>query len=265
MKLIKQFAHHHIDGGIAATLSLERIHSDIYFLDRRATNDDWKDVAPEVWSSLMEKALKLGREVGMKELGLRTVEGRDVDSYKSVLFGFGFRPKHERVEFRSPLERLPGDEGSPIRWTTFDPTNPKALSEAAQVMQSAAVGDPDFDPSEDAEACLKSYLSDPVLTTGPQCLQIGWLEDRAAAIVVAQIDPESGWSRITYMAMMPEFRGRGLGKWVHRHGFKMMREQGGTLYQGGTLVTNERMIRLFTRHGCDEYRRMVEWSLKTTG
>jgi ribosomal protein S18 acetylase RimI-like enzyme len=79
------------------------------------------------------------------------------------------------------------------------------------------------------------------------------------AIVVAQINPKSGWSRITHMGIIPAFRSRKLGKWVHRHGFEMMRGQGGKLYHGGTVSTNTAMIRLFNQHGCKEYRRMQEW------
>jgi len=79
------------------------------------------------------------------------------------------------------------------------------------------------------------------------------------AIVVAQIDPKSGWSPITHMGIIRAFRGRKLGKWVHRHGFEMMRDQGGKLYHGGTVSTNTAMIRLFNQHGCKEFRTIQEW------
>lgn len=40
-------------------------------------------------------------------------------------------------------------------------------------------------------------------------------------------------------------RGKGLGQWLHKHGFAMMKAQGGREYHDGTISTNERMIRLF--------------------
>ena len=118
------------------------------------------------------------------------------------------------------------------------------------------------DPNEDALIALKGFLNEPTLTHGPECVQITHLKDQPAALIIAQIEPATGWSRITYMGIMPEFRGQGLGKWVHRHGFKMMREQGGSLYHGGAVSSNEGMIRLFQNHGCKEYRRMQEWAFK---
>ena len=44
------------------------------------------------------------------------------------------------------------------------------------------------------------------------------------------------------------YRGKGLGKWIHRHGFSMMKAQGGKLYHGGTVTENLAMIKLFQVH-----------------
>jgi len=79
------------------------------------------------------------------------------------------------------------------------------------------------------------------------------------ALVCAQVAAESGWSRITYMGPIPAARGQGLGRWVHRRGFAMLKAQGGTLYHGGTAVENHAMCKLFRDHGCTVYRRMTEW------
>ena len=88
---------------------------------------------------------------------------------------------------------------------------------------------------------------------------IGSVDGEPAGIVVAQINPRTRWSRISYMGLAPRYRGRGLGRYVHRHGLAMMREQGGELYQGGTVETNRPMVRLFEAHGCRFYRRLEEW------
>jgi hypothetical protein len=56
-----------------------------------------------------------------------------------------------------------------------------------------------------------------------------------AALTVVQMNPKSGWSRISYMGIAPKFRGQGLGKWVHRFSFRKMKEEGGKLYHGGTV------------------------------
>ena len=79
------------------------------------------------------------------------------------------------------------------------------------------------------------------------------------AFVCAQVAPSDGWSRITYMGLVESARGRGLGRWVHRRGFAMMRAQGGELYHGGTAAENAGMLRLFVDHGCDEVARLEEF------
>ena len=64
---------------------------------------------------------------------------------------------------------------------------------------------------------------------------------------------------ITFMGLLPAFRGRGLGRHVHRRGMALLRAQGGTLYHGGTSASNGAMIRLFEQHGCTVFARMVEY------
>jgi len=97
-------------------------------------------------------------------------------------------------------------------------------------------------------------MADAVLTHAPECIQVS-----DAGIVVAQVNPRTAWSRITYMGVLPAFRGRGLGRWVHRRGFAMLRGQGGVLYHGGTVETNRPMVRLFEAHACRFHRRLEEW------
>ncbi len=97
-------------------------------------------------------------------------------------------------------------------------------------------------------------MADPVLTHAPECIQVS-----EAGIVIAQVNPRTAWARITYMGLLPEHRGRGLGRWVHRRGFAMLRAQGGALYHGGTVETNRPMMRLFEAHGCRFHRRLEEW------
>ena len=120
-----------------------------------------------------------------------------------------------------------------------------------------STGDPDWDgdPAEE----LRGWLADPVLVTGPEVLQVGSLDGRPAALVCVQTNPRSGWGRITYLGVVPELRGRGLGAWVHRHGFAMLRTQGATRYEGGTATANAVMNRLFEAHGCERFRVEVGW------
>ncbi len=78
-------------------------------------------------------------------------------------------------------------------------------------------------------------------------------------MTVVQINPKSGWSRISYMGIVPRFRGKNLGKWVHRYSFRVMKAAGGKQYHGGTVATNKRMISLFELHNCNQFCEMEEW------
>jgi GNAT superfamily N-acetyltransferase len=178
-------------------------------------------------------------------------------AYHASLLANGFVLRGERVEFKSPVENLAIDDGTPLEWRDLDEVG---LDAVAAVLAETAEGDPHGHSERDRPRDeLTEWLADPVLTDGPECVQIGFENDRAVAFICAQVWPKNGWSRIAYMGVTPDARGRGLGRWVHRHGFRMIRDQGGTLYHGGTATDNEAMIRLFTGHGCEESERMLEF------
>jgi GNAT superfamily N-acetyltransferase len=231
---------------------LERANLDDYFFD--GTGAAWLEAdtpgrmhvmtVGNVTAALLAGARDRAIVDGAGVLDLRL----EPSPLSAALPGLGFRLRHSRVEYRTPLSELPDETGTPLAWRVA------TIAEAAPILQCAAAGDPDFDPDEDARACLESYMTDPVLTHAPECIQVC-----DAGIVIAQVNPRTAWSRITYMGLLPAFRGRGLGRWVHRRGFAMLRAQGGALYHGGTVETNRAMVRLFEAHGCRFYRRLEEW------
>jgi GNAT superfamily N-acetyltransferase len=196
--------------------------------------------------------------------GCRTIETRiDVlaffDAYRLALINTGFVHKGDRIEFKYPVEKLPDDEGNPIQWQPMDRVG---FEKAAHLLYEVSQGQPDADPNEDPVEALKRYLSEPGLTNTPACVHVGFFNGNPAAFVMAQVNRATGWSRITHMGLVPAFRSQGLGKWVHRHGFAMIRAQGGTLYHGGCSQENTVMISLFNRHGCKEVEKMHEWEWK---
>lgn len=256
-----RFSHSDNLGVELAAISVLGPFGNVFVLD--VHRQDGVVVSVAAWANLIEQAVKAVTLVGVIVI-FRPVEGKFESGIEADLGRIGFRKKHNRVEFRAPIKDLPGEAGSPVRWEELSPAGSFALEHAAEFLRTVATGDPDFDPKEDPLVALKGFLSDPNLTHSPDCVQIGYFEKQPAALIVAQVDSNSGWSRITYMGIAPQFRGRGLGKWVHRHGFAMMLKQGGSLYHGGTVTTNEAMIRLFRGHGCQEYRRMQEWAYEVS-
>jgi GNAT superfamily N-acetyltransferase len=231
---------------------LQRTNLDDYFID--GAGAAWVEAGPPgLWilsiagvatPVLVAEARARARALGATRLDLRI----EPSGLSEALPSLGFTRRHLRAEFRAPLAELPTGAGSPLEWRAA------GIDEAAEALASVALGDPDFDPSEDARASLVSWLADPVLTHDAECVQVS-----AAGFVMAQVNPATSWSRITYMGLRPEFRGRGLGRWVHRRGFDMMRARGGTLYTGGTVETNRPMMKIFEAHGCRPFRRLEEW------
>jgi hypothetical protein len=235
-------------------VSIENLWADVYGLRRSKS----ANVSPDIWQSLFVEAMAYAKTVNAKVVHYRLVESEDSDSIAEFLPKLGFTKKHDRIEFRADLKDLPDDSGTPLTWKTAAELNWTA-NEVAQFLKVVSFGDPDTDPSDDPLTYIQDWLNDPVLNAGLDCIAIGYLDEKPAAFVVAQVNPKTKWSRISYMGIVPQFRGQGLGLWVHRKGFSMMREQGGILYQGGTTTENHSMLRLFQKHGCKPYLRMEEW------
>ena len=156
---------------------------------------------------------------------------------------------------------LPSENRTPIKWQTA-----RELAWTAQDLalftKEVVTNALDVDPNEKPEDFIQDWLHHTEFTHGLDCAGIGFINDKPCALVVAQINKETGWSRLSYMGLVPEFRGKGLGKWVHRHGFEMMKAQGGILYHGGTHAENRPMRKLFKSHGCHVFCEMEEWSMK---
>jgi len=208
-------------------------------------------------ASLVPEAMARARAGGARLVRCRPLAGRVGPRFLDALRGNGFRELGERAEFKTAVADLPGDEGTPLDWRDLDAVG---LDRAAAALLETAAGDPHGDDgNDDPGKALAEWLGTPGLATGPGCVQVGFLDGRPAAFVCAQANTRTGWSRIAYMGVRPDLRGRGLGAWVHRRGFRIIREQGGTHYHGGTSTANAGMLALFRRHGCTETLRMHEF------
>jgi len=259
-----KFIHHDQDGGELALVLLEKNYGNHYFIQAFCMlgkkEEDWAKIDTTIWCKLIQDAFVESKKIPeLETLAFRMIEWGDCAPIARLLEELGFLKEQDRIEYRRELAELPGDEGSPLVWSAIPSLEIADLEKVVDLLKQAAVGDPSFDPDADSLAELQADLKDFALTTGAHCIHIGHIDGKQAAVVFVQINPKTKWSRITYMGLLPEFRGTGLGKWVHRHGFEMMRTQGGSLYHGGTVSTNQSMIRLFETHGCKVFRRMQEW------
>lgn len=244
-------------GAVVCSLRLLHLWADVYGLLLKADQGNFN---VEHWQNLFTQAIDVAKGKGARQIILRLTDGDQSEDLIKGLIELGFNKKQDRIEFRRKLSDLPSSEGTPIQWMT---AHDLEFTEAqiADFLSVVAEGDPDPEPTNDPLSHIQDWISDPVLTCGPKCIAIGLIQGEPCAFVVAQVDIQTKWSRISYMGVMPKFRGRGLGAWVHRHGFDMMRAQGGDLYHGGTSGDNLPMLSLFERHGCEVHCKMQEWVL----
>lgn len=213
--------------------------------------------AAHILAPLLTEALTVMRSRHARTLTCRVPQSRLNEAYRSAMLDTGFHEVGGRIEYKTPVEALPDEGPSPLSWRGMSELG---LDFAAGVFSRAALGAADWDPEhDDPRELIPAYLSEEGLTQDTDCVQVGFINDKPVAFVVAQVEPATGWSRITYMGVVPEARGQGLGQWVHRRGFALIRQQDGTLYHGGTAITNTAMRRLFERHGCQVYEQFVEW------
>lgn len=206
---------------------------------------------------LAHELVDLGRRRGWTRLSTRLDRDTLSPIYRAGLEDLGFAEANARVEYKTPIAALPDEGPTPFEWVALDRFG---RARTAALVDLAGPG-PEWEPEDTGDAVIAAALGRRGMYCAPDCVQVGLVDGEPAAFVIAQVEPASGWSTITFMGVAPAFRGRGLGRFVHRRGMAMLRAQGGTLYHGGTSETNRPMVRLFEAHGCRVHARLVEFSL----
>lgn len=175
------------------------------------------------------------------------------DRLVTILELAGYHQTEHRIRYRLDLEGRSTEEFAeriPIEWKNLEQID---LCHAADIMGRVSVGDPGHDPEEEPLEALRGYLDDPVLTGGPERVQVGYIDGSPVAFLCTQVNPRSGWGRITYVGVLPEWRRRGIGREVHRHGIASLIRQGCRLYEGGTEMENTGMRKIFETNGCEQF------------
>lgn len=255
---IKKIVHLDSSGNPWGILNVFQLWANVYGIIYSRPD---KRIDKTVWADLFDQAKTAAIEFGAETLTCRIRLEYEPDLFKEILTERGFKKDSGRIEYQLPISELPNEVGSPLTWRTAKELQWDALQIAA-FTKRVVEGALDVDPDEKVENFIQDWLQHEEFTSGLDCIAIGFDGEEPCALAVAQINKDTGWSRITYMGLIPSHRGNGFGKWVHRHGFNMMKEQGGKLYHGGTLVQNHQMRRLFESHGCKVFCEMEEWSCK---
>ncbi len=242
------------DGTQTCWLAFSHLWSDVYAVDQRGSGQ----CNAQEWAELFRRALRQASAKGASSVIFRMTENSSSKELAELMPHLGFEFKEGRKEFRAFVSDLPSDEGTPFVWRSAKELDWDAAC-IARALALTNAGALDTEPNENPLSYIGDWLADSSLLSGPECVSIGFVQSKFAGLLVAQTNPRTLWSRISYMGLAPEFRGQGLGKWVHRRGFVMLKQQGADLYHGGTNSRNFPMIRLFETHGCRPYLSMQEW------
>lgn len=214
----------------------------------------------EVWKDLFQSTVNEVLQVGADKILIRIRTDYEYEKFNSILADLNFDLEETRLEYRALINDLPSDEGTPLVWKSYGELNwteNELLSFVEQVTEKT-----DFLLNETSTSFISDWVHHNDLTHGPEIIHVGFFDDVPVSLCVAQVEKSSGWSRIAYMGLTPKHRGLGLGKWVHRHGFSMMKEQSGSEYVGGTSINNLPMNQLFKSHDCKSLWRLEEWAFK---
>lgn len=244
------------EGQEAGRVHIEHLWSDVFALKFKVANE-------KALPQLAVKIPELLKSEGPHQQGVilcRIVKGEIASAEMSRDLPFwGFQKKSERIEFKTPVTDLPETAETSLVWRTAEELawSPEKV---ADLLERVAVGDPDYDPTESGLSFIQDFLQDPQLTAGLSCIYIGFKDEAVAALTVVQTHLQEKWSRISFMGVLPEMRNQDIGLKMHRYSFKIMRQQGGLIYHGGTNAKNTGMLTLFRKNNCQIFREMEEWS-----
>lgn len=257
----KKFVYQNDDAKPWGIVSTEQFWANVYALKY---NRPEVRLDQEIWRGLFTQAKAAAINFGAETLVARLRKEYESEIFRSILTEIGLKKISERVEYQCDISLLPDDSGSSLQWKTASELcwDTKKIVQFAVDIRKEAL---DVEPDEKPEDFIQDWLQHEEFTSGLDCISVGFFNYKPCTLVVAQINKDTGWSRLSYMGIIPEFRGKGLGKWVHRRGFKMMKDQGGKLYHGGTHGKNWAMRKLFESHGCKLFCEMEEWKCNLKG
>ncbi len=228
----------------------------------------------DTWYEVFARELADASTAGVRLLGTRLVTARAGDvaglaprrsaAQREALQRLGFSPAEGRVEYELPLAEAIASLAAVARerrlaWRSVASAPGPPLEAAAALLARAAQGDPDHDPSDDALAMLLQRAKDASTLQSAECVQVGALEGRDAAIVLPSYRPATGVGSLFYLAVAPEARGRGLAAEALMHALVVLAAMGARTYHEGTAAANAPARRLLAHLAPEPTLTMEQW------
>ncbi len=258
--LSTHFIHLNSSGKIIAALRTESTANKEFRIILPTTMLKSDNILSTALNNLIEEAVFNLRKKDASRISFRVMEISSLSFLSDTLGKLEFSLDNSRVEYQTQVCDLPEKKHTPFVWVNVSEGTPFDVKYAATMLETAGDGNPEWGHLEQNIEVLNEYLSDTEFISDPKNLQIGFIENEAAGIILTQVIKE-GWCTIAYMGLLPAYRGRGLGQWIHQRGFQILKDLDGVTYHGGTASKNLKMRALFAKHGCEEFRTMQEWEL----
>jgi RimJ/RimL family protein N-acetyltransferase len=173
---------------------------------------------------------------------------READAdWNRLLTEAGFRVHRSKIYVGRDLANL-GEVESPFTWRTLDEIG-------AQEFLEWLIRVSEGDPFEEEPRDYKREYQELLEHAGERLDRRLWrvaLQDGLPVGLILPLsfggDPERG--TLSYVGVLPEFRGQGIGARLHLAGLALLAGAGVQRYVGSTDVRNEAMARVFARNGC---------------
>lgn len=191
-------------------------------------------------------ALTLAKEVAHCDELLSWDEPRRVRLH-TALQQAGFRAfRRKLLVTRDLTDSLP--RGGDFTWRTLAEVGEDAF---IALMTRAGEGDPfpaaDFDPRRE----WRELLEHAGASFDPQRWRVAIVDDEPVGVVLPTPYPEApDEGTLSYVGVLPAFRGRGLGSGLHASGLRLLADAGCRVYRGSTDERNTAMARVFERNDC---------------
>jgi RimJ/RimL family protein N-acetyltransferase len=191
----------------------------------------------------------LASEFAANDMEILSWERDDLAEMNAAFLDAGFRVGRRKIFVERDLAGFEPPKADPFDYTSLADVGERAF---VDVMTRAAVGDPFEDvTSRDALTDFRELVEYAGETFDPRWWRIARVGRRTAGVVLPQRFPgPRNEGTLFYVGVLPEERGKGLGRALHAAGLGFLASAGVSRYIGSTDDRNEPMIRIFEANGC---------------
>lgn len=180
----------------------------------------------------------------------------DAAHVNAALVRAGFVVSKEKVFVELKLDEFEGRHEDPFTYRSLTEIGEDRFVE---LMTKSATGDPFEDVSlRDPRSDFRDLINYAGAGFDPTWWRVAYLDRDPIGVVLPQVfSDRTNEGTMFYVAVLPEFRGRGFGRVLHASGLAFLAAKGITRYIGSTDARNLPMIAVFRANGCEQTGRQL--------